>query len=262
MEKKKRIALWLFIFLTLPVFALASEFKMKDGSFIKGELRDEIIKMKASLGVGEVNLNPKDIVSIVGGETVEIRLRDGSVIKGVIVGGGLRLKASFGEFVIDPKLLARYEGSPASPEAAPAAKTEGAAAEKVKEGEEVAVGEAVESKTFDLPFNTLWQGVVSAINGMGEKTDKTLKDEGKITTKPREYTDSKTLSAGGFEPGQVKYSLQVFVISLAEGRTKVALDASFEKKKMKVLSEEAQFAEGLKYLRQVFYERLEKVITP
>jgi hypothetical protein len=97
---------------------------------------------------------------------------------------------------------------------------------------------------------------------MGEKTNQVLKESGQITTESREYTEAKTLSTGGFEPGQIKYSLQVFVISLTEGKTKVNLNVSFKKKKMKLLWEDTEFPEGLKYLRGVFYERLEKVITP
>jgi hypothetical protein len=260
---KKHLFPWLIllIFLIFPALVWASDFKMRDGSLIKGELKEESIKVKATLGVGEVNLNPKDIVSITGGEKVEIRLRDGSLIKGEIVGDALKVKTTFGDLSLDPKLLSRYEGAPAAAEPTPGAKP-APAAEKAKEEEEVAAGEALETKTYDLPFDTLWRGVIAAINGMGEKTDKALRDSGQINTKFREYTDSTTLGAGGYKAGQIEYSLQVSVISLAEGKTKVALAASFKKAKMKVLSEETTFPEGLKYLRQAFYANLEKVITP
>jgi len=267
---------WIFPFfcsilvciLVFPIFTSASEFRMKDGSIIKGELKDESIKVKASLGVGVVNLNAKDITSIVGGEKVDIRLRDGSLIKGEIIGNALKLKAAFGDLIIDPKLLVRYEASTAPSEAAATTKPGTVPPEQAKEGtqgkEEMVAkeGAALDSKTFDFPSNTLWQAVLSALNGMGEKTDKVLKESGQIVTESREYPDGKTLSARGFEPGQIKYTLQVFVISLTEGKTKVSLDASFQKKKMKFLSEDTEFPEGLKYLRGVFYERLEKVITP
>jgi hypothetical protein len=259
--------------LAFPFFTFASEFKMNDGSLIKGELKEESIKVKASLGVGVVNLNPKDIVSIVGGEKVDIRLRDGSLIKGEIIGNALKLKTAFGEFIIDPKLLVRYEVSTTPLETTTPPKSDAAAPEKAKEEkpakgekrtkEEVATkGDALESKTFDLPSNTVWQSLLTTLNGMGEKTDQVLKESGQITTEPREYTEAKTLSTGGFEPGQIKYCLQVFVISLTEGKTKVSLNVSFKKKKMKLLWEDTKFPEGVKYLRGVFYERLEKVITP
>jgi predicted flap endonuclease-1-like 5' DNA nuclease len=248
---------------------------MNDGSLIKGEIKEESIKVKASLGVGVVNLNPKDILSIVGGEKVDIRLRDGSLIKGEIVGNVLKVKAAFGELLIDTKLLVKYEASATTSEGATTTKPGSAtlAAEKAKEEkqakeekrtkEEVATkGDALESKTFDLPSNTVWQSLLTTLNGMGEKTNQVLKESGQITTESREYTEAKTLSAAGFEPGQIKYSLQVFVISLTEGKTKVNLNVSFKKKKMKLFSEDTEFPEGLKYLRAVFYERLEKVITP
>lgn len=255
--------------LSFPIFTFASEFKMSDGSLIKGELKEESIKVKASLGVGVVNLNPKDITSIVGGEKVEIRLRDGSLIKGEIVGNALKLKAAFGEFIIDPKLLVKFEATTTIAETTTTAKPgpaapapEPAKEEKPVKEEVAAKGDSPDSKTFDLPSNTIWQAVLSALNGMGEKTDKVLKESGQITTESREYTDAKALSTGGFGPGQIKYGLQMFVISLTEGKTKVNLNVSFKKKKMKLLSEDTEFPEGLKYLRAVFYERLEKVITP
>jgi hypothetical protein len=47
---------------------------------------------------------------------------------------------------------------------------------------EIAAGEVVESRTYDLAFDTLWRGVVSAIKGMSEKMDKRLKDSGQINT--------------------------------------------------------------------------------
>lgn len=261
--------------LAFPFFTFASEFKMNDGSLIKGELKEESIKVKASLGVGVVNLNPKDILSIAGGEKVDIRLRDGSLIKGEIIGGALKLKAAFGDLLIDTKLLVKYEASAPTPEATTTTKPGPAtsAPEKAKEEkpakeekgtkEEVATKEdALESKTYDLPSNTVWQSLLTTLNGMGEKTNQVLKESGQITTESREYTEAKSLSTGGFEPGQIKYSLQVFVISLTEGKTKVSLIVTFKKKKMKFLWEDTEFPEGLKYLRGVFYERLEKVITP
>jgi hypothetical protein len=164
--------------------------------------------------------------------------------------------------------LVRYEATAAPSEATATTKPGTAPPEQAKEGtqgkEEMVAkaGAALDSKTFDFPSNTLWQAVLSALNGMGEKTDQVLKESGQITTESREYPDAKTLSAGGFEQGQIKYALQVFVISLTEGKTKVNLNASFKKKKMKVLLEDTEFPEGLKYLRRIFYERLEKVITP
>ncbi len=261
--------------LAFPFFGFASEFKMKDGSLIKGELKEENIKVKASLGVGVVNLNPKDILSIVGGETVDIRLRDGSLIKGEIIGGALKFKAAFGDLLIDTKLLVKYEASPPTPEATatttlgPAtsapekAKEEKPAKEEIGTKEGGAIKEdALESKTYDLPSNTVWQSLLTLLHGMGEKTNQISKESGQITTESREYTEAKSLSTGGFEPGQIKYGLQVFVISLTEGKTKVNLIVSFKKKKMKILWEDTEFPEGLKYLRGVFYERLAKVITP
>lgn len=255
----------LSLFLTFPTLTFASVFKMKDGSFLKGELREEVIKVKASLGTGEMTLNAKDIVSILVSEKMEIRLRDGSLIKGEIIGETLKVKTSFGEFPIDVQQLARYEGSvpTGAPEPAKPAPQGAAIPEKAKGEEEGALkGEALEFKTYDRPFNTLWQGVTSTLNSMGEKTDKVSKDEGKITTKVKEFTDSKALAGGGYEPGDVKYGLQVFVISLAEGKTKVALHASFEKKKMKLLSKDIEFPEGLKVLRLNFYENLDKAVMP
>ena len=259
--------------LAFSIFTFASEFKMKDGSVIKGELKEEGVRVKTSLSVGMVNLNPKDITSIVGGEKVEIRLRDGSLIKGEIVGNALRLKTAFGELIIDPKLLARYEGTAATPEPVETAKPGPATPEKSKEEKQAreekqamegvaGKGEALESRTFDLPSNTIWQGLLTTLSGMGEKTDKVSKESGQLGTEPKEYTDAKTLSAAGFEPGQIKYSLQVFTISLTEGKTKVTLNASFKKKKMRILAEDVDFPEGLKFLRQVFYERLDRAITP
>jgi len=259
----------LLCLLAFPIVTFASEFKMKDGSIIKGELREESIQVKASLGVGVVNLNPKDVTSIVGGEKVEVRLRDGSLIKGEIVGSALRLKTAFGELIIDPQLLARYDVGPAFPEAAATTKPATATSEKVKEEkqakeeEEVGAGADVqEVKTFDLPFNTTWQGALTVLNGMGEKTDKVLRESGQISTLAREYTDVKSLSTGGFEPGQIKYEVQVFVISLSERKTKVAFNASFNRKKMMVLLEPVDFPEGLRSLRQAFYGRLNRAVTP
>lgn len=73
-------------------------FRMKDGSTVSGQLKDESIKVKSSVGTATVPV--KDIVSFSPGE---LRLKDGNVLKGELVASSLAVASKYGTLQLNAK---------------------------------------------------------------------------------------------------------------------------------------------------------------
>jgi tetratricopeptide (TPR) repeat protein len=83
-------------------------FRMKDWSTVSGQLKDESIKVKSSVGTATVPV--KDIVSFSAGE---LRLKDGNVLKGELVASSLAVASKYGTLLLNAKDMVWFGvGSP------------------------------------------------------------------------------------------------------------------------------------------------------
>ena len=87
--------------LLFEVSAWAAEIKLRDGTLILGQIQQD--KLKLTTSYGEIDINVKDIASIVD---EKITLRDGSILKGDIIDPQLIVMTKYGQLKLDTKDIA------------------------------------------------------------------------------------------------------------------------------------------------------------
>jgi hypothetical protein len=89
---------------------------MKDGSTVSGQLKEESIKVKSSVGTATVPV--KDIVSFSDGQ---LRLKDGSVLKGELAVSSVAVASKYGTLQLNAKDISWFGvGTPPAAAAVPA----------------------------------------------------------------------------------------------------------------------------------------------